>query len=138
MPFVDFRFYEVVLLFRQQSSVDAVDNFFAPLFSSLLEDKQRIHLMYSEFWGKRKLAYPIKKNRFAYMYFLRIKSTPFALAEFKKSLKISEDLIRFFICLFQDEQNLSSQSYMIKSLASDIASSVTSISDQYASVILNK
>jgi hypothetical protein len=47
-------------------------------------------------------------------------------------------LIRFFICKFEDEENISSQSYMIRSLASDITSSVTSINEQYASVIVNK
>ena len=48
-------------------------------------------------WGKRRLAYPIKKNNEGYYYFLQIEMPPQAGVAIERDLRLSEQILRFMI-----------------------------------------
>ncbi|MCD8103968.1 MAG: 30S ribosomal protein S6 [Lachnospiraceae bacterium] len=54
-----------------------------------------------EEWGKRKLAYEIKKMREGFYYFVRFDAEPTCPAEVEKRVRIMEDVIRY-LCVRQD------------------------------------
>ncbi|MCC8044491.1 MAG: 30S ribosomal protein S6 [Clostridiales bacterium] len=54
-----------------------------------------------EEWGKRKLAYEIKKMREGFYYFVRFDAEPTCPAEVEKRIRIMENVIRY-LCVRQD------------------------------------
>jgi small subunit ribosomal protein S6 len=48
-------------------------------------------------WGKRRLAYPIKKHNEGYYYFLQIEMPPQAGVVIERDLRLSEQILRFMI-----------------------------------------
>ena len=48
-------------------------------------------------WGKRRLAYPIKHFREGQYVLMHIKLEPAALATVERTLRISEDVIRYLV-----------------------------------------
>ncbi|KKU20233.1 MAG: SSU ribosomal protein S6P [Candidatus Saccharibacteria bacterium GW2011_GWA2_46_10] len=48
-------------------------------------------------WGKRKLAYPIKKNEFAIYVFYTVEAPAEAVAHIEQTLNITDEVIRFLI-----------------------------------------
>ena len=48
-------------------------------------------------WGKRKLAYPIKKNDFAIYLFYTLELPPASVQRIENTLNITEEVIRFLI-----------------------------------------
>jgi small subunit ribosomal protein S6 len=48
-------------------------------------------------WGKRRLAYPIKKHTEGYYYFLQIEMPPQAGVAIERDLRLSEQILRFMI-----------------------------------------
>ncbi|MCD7745107.1 MAG: 30S ribosomal protein S6 [Lachnospiraceae bacterium] len=54
-----------------------------------------------EEWGKRKLAYEIKKMREGFYYFVRFEAEPTCPAEVEHRIRIMENVIRY-LCVRQD------------------------------------
>ncbi|MCD7736090.1 MAG: 30S ribosomal protein S6 [Lachnospiraceae bacterium] len=54
-----------------------------------------------EEWGKRKLAYEIRKMREGFYYFVRFEADSTCPAEVEKRVRIMEDVIRY-LCVRQD------------------------------------
>ncbi|HET9098411.1 MAG TPA: 30S ribosomal protein S6 [Candidatus Saccharimonadales bacterium] len=48
-------------------------------------------------WGKRKLAYPIKKNEYAIYVFYAVELPPTSVAKVESTLNITGEVIRFLI-----------------------------------------
>jgi len=48
-------------------------------------------------WGKRELAYPIKKKTLGYYFFLESKLPEKGLGELEKKLKLEEGVIRYLL-----------------------------------------
>ncbi len=48
-------------------------------------------------WGRRRLAYPIEKQRDGYYLFLKTEMPPDAPAELERNLRISETILRYLI-----------------------------------------
>lgn len=48
-------------------------------------------------WGKRKLAYPIRKQNDGQYFFLLVKMDPASIAEMERNLRFSEPVMRFLI-----------------------------------------
>ncbi|MBI1987415.1 MAG: 30S ribosomal protein S6 [Nitrospinae bacterium] len=59
-----------------------------------------------ENWGKKRLAYPIRKNRFGHYVFLTFRGTPFLISELERYYKLNENVIRPLVVLV-DEAKLS-------------------------------
>lgn len=48
-------------------------------------------------WGKRRLAYPIKRHKDAYYAVYTFKAPPSAIADLENTLRISEDVLRHIV-----------------------------------------
>ena len=48
-------------------------------------------------WGKRRLAYPIRKQNEGQYYFLTIEMNPISVAEIERNLRLLEPVMRFLI-----------------------------------------
>ncbi|MCJ7829674.1 30S ribosomal protein S6 [Patescibacteria group bacterium] len=48
-------------------------------------------------WGKKELAYPIKKKKMGFYFLWEIKLTPDDLDKIDKKLKIEEEVLRYLI-----------------------------------------
>jgi small subunit ribosomal protein S6 len=48
-------------------------------------------------WGKRRLAYPIKKHNEGFYYFIQIEMPPQAAIMIERDLRLSEQILRFMI-----------------------------------------
>ena len=54
-------------------------------------------ITYREFWGKKKLAYPIKQNIYGYYSLMEFDLEGKQLAKIDKALRLSNEIIRFLI-----------------------------------------
>lgn len=50
-------------------------------------------------WGRRQLAYPIRKKASGYYVVAQLRTDPSALPEFERLLKLDEELLRYLIVL---------------------------------------
>jgi small subunit ribosomal protein S6 len=53
-------------------------------------------------WGKRRLAYPIKKRLDGYYYFFYAALPPQASSALERDLRLSEQILRFMVVLGQE------------------------------------
>jgi small subunit ribosomal protein S6 len=53
-------------------------------------------------WGKRRLAYPIKKRLDGYYFFLQAELPPHASTPLERDLRLSEQILRFMVVLGQE------------------------------------
>lgn len=53
-------------------------------------------------WGRKKLAYPINKQREGTYVLFQAKLAPSAIAEFERNLKLTEEVIRYLL-IVKDE-----------------------------------
>lgn len=60
-----------------------------------------------EEWGKRKLAYEVKKYREGYYVLMNFKSSVEAARELERIFKISDDVIRYLLVRLDDEKQAS-------------------------------
>ncbi len=88
-------FYEQVCIARPELSTAQVDGLKEKCTSILAENGGKV--IATEYWGARRLAYRIKKNRKGHYLFFRIDSPASAVQELERLLRIDEDVIRFLI-----------------------------------------
>jgi small subunit ribosomal protein S6 len=55
-----------------------------------------------EKWGKKKLAYLVKKNRFGIYVLLRFDSEPALISNLQRNYKLNEDIIRYMTVVYQE------------------------------------
>ena len=55
-----------------------------------------------ELWGRRRLAYPIHKQREGQYVFLPAQLTPAATGELERNLRLTETIMRFMITAIED------------------------------------
>ena len=88
-------YYELLVIFST-SLPDEEEKAQASQIEELIKhEKGTIHLV--EHWGKRKLAYPIKKQRQGYYEWFYMELDPSRTAEIDRKLKMSETILRFLI-----------------------------------------
>jgi small subunit ribosomal protein S6 len=87
--------YEGVFIFPPDSAPDArkaqlknLDDLFA---------KYQIEVLLKNEWGKRPLAYPIRKHAEGHFLIVDFKMDPSKAVEFRKSMELFEDVIKFMI-----------------------------------------
>ncbi|MCY4259072.1 MAG: 30S ribosomal protein S6 [Rhodobacteraceae bacterium] len=86
-------FYEQVCIARPDLSTSQVDGLKEKCASILENNGGRV--VDTEYWGAKRLAYRIKKNRKGHYLFLKIESPTSAVQELERLLRIDEDVIRF-------------------------------------------
>lgn len=55
-------------------------------------------------WGKRTLAYPIRKHETGYYVIAKFETTGEQLPEFERAMKLDEGLLRFLVVVSEGEQ----------------------------------
>jgi small subunit ribosomal protein S6 len=89
------NFYELMLIFSPALTEDEEKDQLNQIEETLKKERASIHLM--DHWGKRKLAYPVKKQRQGYYEWLYVEGEPGRIAEVDRKLKMVEPLLRFMI-----------------------------------------
>lgn len=101
------RRYESVVIFRpdleEEKHKEAVEK-----FKKLLSDNGA-EIVSVDVWGKKKLAYEIKKHKEGFYVFFVFDSEPNAVSEFERVLKISDEAIRYLVVLSDIEDEMEEQ-----------------------------
>jgi len=86
-------YYELMVIFSTSLTEDEEKAQTSQIEELIKHEKGTIHLI--DRWGKRKLAYPIKKQRQGYYEWFYFELDPSRVAEIDRKLKMSETIIRF-------------------------------------------
>lgn len=101
MAIKKFRKYEIIYLVQPEATE---------------EERQKVHdrvngvieegeawLLEREDWGKRKLAYEIRKHNKAYYYYMTLIASPGVTTEIERILRMLDPCIRFMTIKLEDE-----------------------------------
>jgi small subunit ribosomal protein S6 len=91
------RIYEIVLIFDSGLEDEKLDQKLKRLEERVTEDGGTIEDVAR--WGKRKLAYPIKKKESGNYVVVTFKSGAEHLEELERGLKLDEQVLRYLIIL---------------------------------------
>jgi small subunit ribosomal protein S6 len=89
------RNYEIVLIFDSGLDDEQVDQKLKRLEERVTEDGGSVEDVAK--WGKRKLAYPIKKKESGNYVVVTFKSKATQLEELERGLKLDEQVLRYLI-----------------------------------------
>lgn len=87
--------YELGVVIRPTLSEEAVQGVVEKLKSTIAGQGGTVHNV--DFWGKRKLAYPIEKQKEGYYVFLRFSISPRSVAEVSRVARYTEDILRHIL-----------------------------------------
>lgn len=93
--------YELVLILDPTIEESQVADKFARL-EELLKSQQAVIVNVLE-WGKRKLAYQIKKKDNGIYRVYRFDAQPSVISEIERRLKIDEQVMRFLVVLYDPD-----------------------------------
>jgi small subunit ribosomal protein S6 len=103
--------YETVIVIRTDITEDTIDGFHTKVFDTC--KKLNGFEVKFEVWGKRKLAYEIKKSmKGIYIYYLHL-APPAAIEELERSLRLNDAVLRFLTV--QLAENISPDDYELTS-----------------------
>lgn len=88
------RAYELVVLLHPDLEID-VDAPIAKVEKLIAAAKGKITKR--DNWGKKRLAYPVKKQQFGIYVYFELELEPTAVRELESQLLITEEVIRFLI-----------------------------------------
>jgi len=88
--------YELMVIFSSTLTEDEQKEQSLQLHELLKREKGE--LLLTDHWGKRKLAYPVKKQRQGYYDWIYFQMEPGRISEIDRKLKMSESVLRF-LCL---------------------------------------
>lgn len=60
-------------------------------------------------WGKRRLAYPIKKFQYGYYFIFKFEASPEIISEFEREFRLDENILRFMTFLKTQKEILAEQ-----------------------------
>jgi len=89
------RPYEVGVILRADISNDALSSLMETVQGWIESNEGVVNQI--ENWGRRRLAYPIKKQRDGYYVFYKANIAPSGTAEIERNLRLSEDVLRFLV-----------------------------------------
>lgn len=93
------RRYEVVYLFETALDEAAVNERLAR-FHALLGAETAVNVNH---WGKRTLAYSIKRREAGYYVVAQFEAEPSVLPEFERAIKLDDGVVRFLVVLREAE-----------------------------------
>lgn len=96
------RDYEIVYIFRSSFTPEEIE---AKLerFHALLTDDGKGEITAVEQWGKRQLAYPIKKQQNGYYVVAQFTADPETITRLERVLKLEDDLLRYLVVISEGE-----------------------------------
>lgn len=80
--------YELIFLLNEESELGNIKKLIESLSGKILEE---------ETWGKKTLAYPIKKSRTANFYSWTLDMEEKNMSELRKKLNFNEKLLRYLL-----------------------------------------
>ncbi len=86
-------YYELLVIFSPALSDEEEKSQASHVEELINHEKGTIHL--TDHWGKRKLAYTIKKQRQGYYEWYYFELSPNRISEIERKLKMSETILRF-------------------------------------------
>lgn len=96
------RLYEAVYIFdsalEEAAINERLERFHALLAQPDAEAPQLSH------WGKRTLAYPIQKHDTGYYVIAKVETSPEALPEFERAVKLEPGVLRFLVVVNEGAQ----------------------------------
>lgn len=87
--------YEVALIIRPEIEEEAQGTLIERLGQILTSEGGEVANV--ETWGRRRLAYPIRKVQEGYYYFIQGQFPATVLPELERSIKLNEDILRYMI-----------------------------------------
>jgi small subunit ribosomal protein S6 len=96
------RDYEVVYIFDTQLTEERIGEKLER-YHQLLTSGGAGEITAVDHWGRRALAYPIRKQTNGYYVVAQMRSGSEALPEFERLLKLDEELLRYLVVLNEGE-----------------------------------
>ena len=87
--------YEVALIIRPEVEEEGQQTIIDQLSQLLSADGGQVTTV--ESWGRRRLAYPIRKVQEGYYYFIQGQFASSGLSELDRTLKLSEQVLRHMV-----------------------------------------
>jgi small subunit ribosomal protein S6 len=87
--------YELGVVIRPTLTEDGVQSIVEKLKNTIVDQGGVVNAV--DFWGKRKLAYPIEKQREGYYVFFRFAISPRNVAEVSRVARYTEDILRHIL-----------------------------------------
>ena len=97
----DVNAYEAVYIFDSQITEDQIGEKIEKYHQQLSSGGAEFGEM--EHWGRRQLAYPIRKRTNGYYVVAQFQADPEALPEFERLLKLDEELLRYLVVVHEGE-----------------------------------
>lgn len=94
--------YEVVYIFDTQLPEERVNEKLERYHAQLSADGTA-EITATDHWGRRQLAYPIKKSTGGYYVVTQFRAMPETLPEYERLLKLDDDLLRYLVVLHEGE-----------------------------------
>jgi len=85
--------YELIFLLNEESELTNIKKLIESLSGKILEE---------ETWGKKTLAYPVKKTRTAAFYFWKFEIDSKNVTELRKKLNFNEKLLRYLLLISEE------------------------------------
>ncbi|MGD2152838.1 MAG: 30S ribosomal protein S6 [Gemmatimonadales bacterium] len=96
------RDYEIVYIFDSVLDRSDIDQKLER-FNQLATGNGGGEIVAVEHWGKRQLAYPIKKHDNGYYVVVQFRTDPTNLPEFERAIKLDEQVLRHLVVLSEGE-----------------------------------
>ncbi len=96
------RDYEIVYIFDSVLDRSVIDQKLER-FNQLATGNGGGEILAVEHWGKRQLAYPIKKHDNGYYVVVQFRTDPTNLPEFERAIKLDEQVLRHLVVLSEGE-----------------------------------
>jgi len=96
------RDYEIVYIFDSALDRTVIDQKLER-FNQLATGNAGGEVTAIEHWGKRQLAYPIRKHDNGYYVVAQLRTVPASLPEFERAIKLDEDVLRYLVVLSEGE-----------------------------------
>ncbi len=87
--------YEVALIIRPNVDEEGQNAIIERLSAILVEQGGQVENV--ESWGRRHLAYPIKKVQEGFYYFIQGQFATSVLPELERTIKLTEDILRYMV-----------------------------------------
>ena len=97
------RGYEVVYIFDSTLDETKVDEHLKRFHALLINDDNPDPVKNINHWGKRTLAYPIKRREIGYYVVAQLGTDPTLLGEFERLVKLEEEVLRYQLVLNEGE-----------------------------------
>jgi len=87
--------YELVFIVQPEMEEEPLNAVVEKITQTITSLDGQMHQ--TDAWGKRQLAYPIKKHRSGYYYLMNVELPASGVRSLERSLKLMEDVIRHLI-----------------------------------------